>query len=193
MKRFGRFFFLLGILFSLFACTDSSPAEATQEVDQTAAPRSGGAGAYFDLREIGLGPNSFVALTNFTDVSASLGGLFLCQNSDCFELPDVTVAPESTVRIAAGDGSGLENVVATGATFGELRPSDGEIALFASPDTRDPAKILNYLQWGSTPHELTDVAVEAGLWLETGFAPTSPTAVRLYRVEDSGLWLFEEP
>jgi hypothetical protein len=34
--------------------------------------------------------------------------------------------------------------------------------------------------------------VDAGLWFDTSYAPTSQNATRLYRVEESGLWLFEE-
>ena len=57
----------------------------------------------------------------------------------------------------------------------------------------DPAEMLVYLQWGSTPHALTDLAVQAGLWLKTGYAPTTSNATRLYKVAESGLWLFDEP
>jgi hypothetical protein len=48
------------------------------------------------------------------------------------------------------------------------------------------------MQWGSTPHELTGLAIDAGLWLEGGYAPTSEKATRLFRVKETGLWLFEE-
>jgi len=53
--------------------------------------------------------------------------------------------------------------------------------------------MLVYLQWGSTPHALTDLAVQAGLWIKTGYAPTTSNATRLYKVAESGLWLFDEP
>lgn len=183
----------------LFAASCTSP-QAVEEV--TVAPSPSGAqpvklgpntGTFFAINEVGLGPNGFVALTNFTEVPVSLEGLFLCQGSDCFQLPAVVVEAGQTARIAVGDGAGLEGVVASGATLGELRPSDGEIALVASKSSDDPSQMYNYLQWGSTPHELTALALEAGLWVENGYAPSSDTATRLFKVPETGLWLFDEP
>jgi hypothetical protein len=149
------------------------------------------AGSFFEINEVGLGPDGFVALTNFTEVEVTLEGLYMCQGEDCFALPAEVVAGGETVRIAAGDGSGLENVIATRATFGELQSADGEIAVFASDDTSNAEALLIYLQWGSTPHTLTSLAVERGLWFETSYAPSGPDATRLFRVEESGLWLWE--
>jgi hypothetical protein len=97
----------------------------------------------------------------------------------------------SAVRIAVGDRTGLEPGVATGATIGELRPSDGEIALYASQMVNDPKAILAYLEWGTTPHDNTQTAIDAGLWIKGSFAPSSDHAKRLYRTE-GGLWLFDE-
>ena len=169
---------------------DTAGDEAISAPDQPATV-SGTTGSFFAINEISLGPNGFVALTNFTDVPVSLDGLYLCQGSDCFALPDEVVKGGETVLVAAGDGEELENVVATEATYGELRPADGEIAIFTSEETDDPQALLVYLQWGSTPHELTDLAVEKGLWFETSYAPSGENATRLYRVEESGLWLWE--
>ncbi len=163
---------------------EASAAEQASEVSATA-------GSFFAINEIGLSPEGFIALTNFTDVPVSLKSLYLCQGSDCFALPDAVVAAGETVRVATGDGEGLENLVATGATIGELHRPDGEIAIFTSPDTTDPDALLVYLQWGSTPHELTEMAVEKGLWFETSYAPSGENATRLWRVEESGLWLWE--
>jgi hypothetical protein len=53
--------------------------------------------------------------------------------------------------------------------------------------------MLIYFQWGSTPHELTQLAIEAGLWVEGGYGPSSENATRLFKVAETGLWLFEEP
>ncbi len=150
-------------------------------------------GSFFSINEVGLGPDGFVALTNFTDVPASLAGLYLCQGTDCFALPPETVDPDRTVRIAVGDGSGYDDVVATRASIGPLRPSDGEVALFASADVNNSAELALYLQWGSTPHVNTGKAIEAGLWLEGSYAPSSGTATRLFKVQETGLWLYEDP
>ena len=75
---------------------------------------------------------------------------------------------------------------------GELKPGDGEIALFEGQDVKQPQAMKIYFQWGSTPHALTQAAIDAGLWVEGGYGPSSNNATRLYKVKDSGLWLFEE-
>lgn len=197
MKRMG-FFFILGlVLLVATACQGgNSAAEAAlapSPPEAEPAKASSGTGTFFVIHEVGLGPNGFVALTNFTDVPTSLAGLYLCQGSECFELPEAVVDAGQTVRIAVGDGTGLERVVATRATLGELRPSDGEIALLASPELDDPQAMLLFFQWGSTPHDLTQTAIDAGLWLEGGYGPSSENATRLFKVAETGLWLFEEP
>lgn len=182
------------IIAVLIGCTPANPTETQAPdlpaPDVTATPRSG-SGTLFAISEVALGPNGYVALNNFTDQPANLGGLFLCQGSQCFELPSVEVAPGTVARVAVGNGSELEGVVVTGATIGELRSADGEIALYSSKKLDDPKAILAFLEWGSTPHENTQTAIDAGLWIKGAFAPTSANAIRLFHNE-GGLWLFEE-
>lgn len=146
----------------------------------------------FEIQEMGVGEKGWVALTNFTGQPGNLAGLYLCQGKACFALPDESVPAGETVRISNGSGASVDNVIAKNATFGELRSADGEIALTTTENPQQPEQILFYLQWGSTPHELTDLAIDAGLWLEGGYAPTSEIATRLFRVKETGLWLFEE-
>ena len=182
------------ITFVLIGCTPANPTE-TQAPEppapaMTVTPRSG-SGTLFAISEVGLGPNGYVTLNNFTDQPANLGGLFLCQGSQCFELPSAEVAPGRIGRVAIGSGTDLEDIVATGATIGELRSTDGEIALYASKKLGDPKAILAFLEWGSTPHTNTQTAIDAGLWIKGAFAPTSSNARRLFHNE-GGLWLFEE-
>jgi hypothetical protein len=193
---------LIFLLFSLSvaACGDSDktteatvPPEVASsgETTTTVQRQPLGSSSFFAINEIGLGPEGYVSLTNFTDIPVTLDGLYLCQSSECFQLPDVAVEGGQTVRVAAGDGNGVENVVATNATFGELNPSDGEMALFTSQTLDDPEAIIEYVQWGSTPHGHTALAVEAGIWPATGFGPSADYATRVFRRERDGLWLFE--
>lgn len=180
----------IALLLILTGCAGDQPEE-TQAANNSPIAQTSQSGSFFDIIEVGLGPQGYVTLNNFTDVPVSLGGLYLCQGSDCFALPDQVVEAGQTVRVAVGNGQGLENVVATNATLGELRPADGEIAIFASEDTDDPQMLLNYLEWGSTPHELTEMAISQGLWLEGSYAPSGPNGTRLYRLEESGWWVWE--
>lgn len=189
---------MLSLIFIFFLLSACQSEQNTVDVSNSVSPAGDGEksvttgdATLFSINEIGLGENGFVALTNYTDVPASLDGLYLCQGRDCFKLPDVVVDPETTVRIAVGNGTGLENVVATHATIGELRPFDGEVALFNSNDFDDPQEIAVYFQWGAPLHQLTQMAIDAGLWLEGGYGPSGENATRLYRDLDTGLWLWE--
>lgn len=211
MKHQKLFLILIIILVLLAACSSSgeesgngqvnapSSSESNQSADNTEmeyptntpgplAQRTQ-AGSFFEINEVGLGSDGYVALTNFTGVEVTLEGLFLCREKECFALPAYVVKGGETVLVASGDGEGLENVIAT--QFGELRPADGELALFSSENIDDPDALLLYLQWGSTPHALTSLAIERGLWFETSYAPSGPNATRLFRNEESGLWLWE--
>jgi hypothetical protein len=193
------------VIFLLFSLMLAACGGSDKTSEATAPPKTASSGetttkvqrqplgssSFFAINEVGLGPEGYVSLTNFTDVPVTLDGLYLCQSSECFQLPDVAVEGGDTVRVAAGDGAGVDNVVATNATFGELNPSDGEIALFTSQNLDDPEAIIEYVQWGSTPHGHTAVAVEAGIWPATGFGPSADYATRVFRRERDGLWLFE--
>lgn len=196
--KYALIYIILGFCLLITpSCTRSTPTEYVTNVPgiSTTGPakESFGSGAFFTINEVGLSANGFVALTNFTDQPANLAGLYLCQGFKCFELPVVTVAAGETVRIAVGDGAGLEDVVASHATLGELRPSDGEIALLSSQNPKDPKAMFAYFQWGSTPHDLTQIAIDNGLWLQGGYGPSSDNATRIFRDPETGLWLFDEP
>ncbi len=176
------------------ACsTTVSPSLSASPAAQTAAPvgssDASDVSRFFAIEEVGLGSDGYVTLRNYTEATASLDTLFLCQAETCVDLPDVVVGPGEIARIALGDGTGLEDVAMTGADL-VLTPADGEVAIFHSRDVTDVSEIRAYLQWGSTPHELTALAVEAGLWIATGYAPTAAHATRLWKTE-ANLWVWD--
>ena len=186
---------IVAALFVVTACTTtvSSSSPTSTPANQTAAPLGSSDGSdvtrYFAIEEIGLGPDGYVTLINYTEAAASLDAGFLCQAEGCVDLPDAVVGPGDVARVAVGDGTGLEKVVMTGADLA-LTPADGEVGLYHSKDVTDESQIRAYLQWGSTPHELTPVAIKAGLWTETGYAPSAPHATRLWKTE-ANLWVWD--
>jgi hypothetical protein len=115
--------------------------------------------------------------------------LFLCQEGGCADLPDVIVEGGSAARIGVGDGAGIENVVMANADL-ELAPANGEVALLSTSEV-DARFMWAYLEWGSTPHALTPTAVEAALWINGSYAPSSANATRLWQRE-GGWWVFDE-
>jgi hypothetical protein len=53
--------------------------------------------------------------------------------------------------------------------------------------------VLVYFQWRSTSLDLTHIAIDAGLWVEGRYGPSSQNATRLFKVKETGLWLLDEP
>lgn len=147
---------------------------------------------YLDIDRVGVGEDAWVSLGNFTDVPVQIGGLHLCQGSNCEELPERIVEPGENVYVVVSGDPALDGLaMIDDAGLGELRPSDGELSLFSRPDFDDPSALVLFLEWGSTPHEHTDLALEAGLWVEGAFAPSTDRATELFR-QETGLWLFRE-
>jgi hypothetical protein len=189
--RAYRFVALVAVIAAtllLAACGSSaSPSQSS--------PGSGGvandAARYFAIVEIGLGANGYVALENYTDQPAQLEGLRLCQARHCVTLTAADVEPGNIVRISVGDGSGVEGVVIRDADL-QLEPSNGEVALMSAGSDFTPEVMRTYLEWGSTPHGLTSIAIEAGLWHEGSYAPTAENATRLFKT-DANLWVFDAP
>lgn len=167
--------------------TETETAAASTEAS-TSEPDGGAAQAVFSIDDVGLGSDGWVTLLNFTDQPQSLLGHTLCQGDDCVDLPDTTIEPGARARVALGDGAGLSGVVVTGAALGGLEASDGEIAMYIDEGGGD--QLVNYMEWGSTPHARSDDAVAAGLWVEGAYAPTDANATRLYR-QPGGLWVFD--
>lgn len=198
MKSIRSMAFTTVLILVLAACSSSDDAESTTSVDgsNTIAGSSDvqrqpeNSSSFFSIEEVLLGSNGYVALNNFTGVPVTLDGLYLCQGGDCFSLPDEIIQPGGTMYVAVGSAPEVDGPVITDATIGDLAPSDGELALYVT-DPTDSERIIMYLEWGSTPHERTDAAIAAGIWLEGSHAPSGDNAVRLYRNPDSGLWLWD--
>jgi hypothetical protein len=184
---------LVSALLVAVACNATVSPSPSPGASQPGSPApssdAGDVARYFSIDEVGLGPDGYVTLLNYTEVAASLDRVFLCQDDHCVDLPDVVVDAGHEARIAVGSGEGLEDVAMTNADL-DLPPADGEVAVFSSETLTDAGAMRAYLQWGSTPHTLTGVAVEAGLWIATAYAPTGPNATRLWKT-DANLWVWD--
>jgi hypothetical protein len=140
--------------------------------------------------EVGFAPD-FVTLENFSDNTTQLTGRWLCDPPACFQLPELDVEAGATVRIALGSDDGAEEAIISDTGLGPLARGDGELGLYASSDTGDPAAVQDYVEWGTTPHEGTTGAVAAGLWREGSYAPSGDAAIRIFVDPGTGLWLWE--
>ena len=187
------------------ACSDSdeegdSPsqdsAESTTTRESSSSTPDGvqrqpeGQASFFSIDEVIFGPDAHVVVRNITDIDVSIDRLHVCQGEECSAIPDEVVPADGVVILAIGSAPPREGVALEKVNLGALNPSDGEVAIYVS-DPDDPTRIVNYLEWGSTPHPRAADAIERGIWLEGTYAPSGDDAVRLYRNPDSGLWLWE--
>lgn len=123
-----------------------------------------------------------IVITNVGDVTGNLAGHFLCQRPAYFAIPDVEVPPGQFVAISTGgtvfqpppDAITIDQV----ATIGTLRPGDGEVGLYDSGNFGASTDILSYVEWGSSGHGRSSVAVKAGIWSD-GFVQTADDSVSI--------------
>lgn len=157
------------------ATTTSAAVEAT-----TSTPSP--SGAHFVLTSVSLGEGGMIVITNVGDVTGNLTGHFLCQRPAYFAIPDVEVPPGQFVAISTGgtvfqpppDAITIDQV----ATIGTLRPDDGEVGLYDSGNFGASTDILSYVEWGSSGHGRSSVAVKAGIWSD-GFVQTADDSVSI--------------
>ncbi len=108
------------------------------------------------------GANSTVTISNVGSDSVDLGGLWVCNVPNYWQLPEQTLAPGASITVNAGSGSDTASQLFAGGSIGALG-SPGEIALYSSPDFEDPGSILAYVGWNGGSDRKT-VAQAAGIW-----------------------------
>lgn len=185
MKRFV----LLGALALVAAaCGGSDDPTTTTAADQTttAAPEettttsASEGGAAFAVTEVVFGDQGYVAITNIGDVAGNLEGLQLCQRPTYFGIPSQELAPGETLYVTATTVVGLDvdgPVIDAGGRFGSLNASSGEIGLYLNRAFGSSDSIVSYVEWGSTGHPRSGVAVGAGIWGDGDFVDAGGAAL----------------
>lgn len=161
--------------------TTAAPATTTTESAETTttiAPPTGP--AEFAIMEVFFGANAYLTIANIGLGSGKLGGFWLCQRPSYYEIPPVRLEPGEVVAIALGgdvpDQIGIAAVFDAGRELGRVVRRDGEVGLYKAPAFGDKDAIVDYVEWGSSGHGRSAVAVAAGIWVEDGFVPVPPEA-----------------
>ena len=165
------------------AAPASTAAPTTPAPPPTDAPAPG---AVFAVTFVTMGPaGQDLVITNIGDATGSLAGLVLCQFPTYADLPAVELAPGEFVGVNLG---GTVFLPPPGAkdTFdvniGRIKPGDGEIALYVGRDFGNPDTIADYVEWGSSGHTRSSVAVGAGIWSSGDFVATTTESTFLFAV-----------
>lgn len=160
--------------------TEITEAVSTTVASTTTLPETA-AGARFVLTSVTFGDARMVVITNIGDETGSLEGHFLCQRPSYFALEPVAVPAGQSYAISTGGSVFLPppGTIAAEepALIGGVDPEDGEIGLYSSGGFADPGAILSYVEWGSTGHGRSSVAVGAGIW--DGFVATTSATTAL--------------
>lgn len=151
---------------STAAPTTTAAPETTTTTSTTALPPTAGALA---LTRIVFEPSSYVVVTNVGGEPIELGEHWLCVFPAYQQLPAQTVGPGESVAIGLDEATppDLVDFVAVfelGPVVGTPQRADGELGLYGAADFGSAAAIVDYVEWGSTGHERSSVAVEAAIW-----------------------------
>ncbi len=148
---------------------DETTTTATAETTTTAAA---GEGAVFAVTEVVFGDQGYVAITNIGSETGNLERWQLCQRPSYFGMPSQELAPGETVYVTTTTVVGLDvdgPVIDAGGRFGSLSASGGEIGLYRDSNFGSTSSIVSYVEWGSSGHARSGVAVGAGIWVDGDF------------------------
>ncbi len=137
------------------ATTTIPEATTTSEATtSTSEAPVGQPSATLAISEIGFGSAGYVEITNISDGTASLEGLWLCQQPSYHALSG-TLEPGESVRFDAADSR-----------YGTLNADRGAMGLYTSSDFGSSDAIIGYVAWGPSGHGRLGVAITAEVWTE---------------------------
>jgi len=97
--------------------------------------------------------NDTVEITNSGDTEIDINGLVLCNFPAYAPIEGADpIAPGASITVDAG---------AHGVA---LADDQGEFGLYTESSFEDPNAIISYVEWGTSGHQRSSVAVEAGIW-----------------------------
>ena len=139
---------------NLEGCFSLSNAIEVNRVD------CGSTGAIIVINEIN--DNDEVEITNIGDASLDISEYWLCNFPSYTQFGDL--------EIICGDDMILEpgEFVTVNAGF-NVSSDDGEMGLYITNSFGSSDAILDYVEWGSTGHTRSSVAVAAGIWTSGDF------------------------
>ena len=93
---------------------------------------------------------------------------------------DIELAPGEFDAVSLGGGVFLPPPGAKETTTANIKADDGEIGLYSNPDFGNSDAIVDYVEWGSSGHGRSSVAVGAGIWKADDFVATTGDTVFLF-------------
>lgn len=108
-------------------------------------------------------PGATIEIKNLGTESVDISSYWLCNFPNYSQLSDLNVSCGS-LTLASGATVAIDD-------FDSFSESDGEIGIYTTDTFSSSNAMIDYVEWGSTGHERSSVAVDAGLWTTGDFAP----------------------
>lgn len=120
--------------------------------------------AEFVIGSVVFGESGTIEIGNLGPDAGDLTGFWIAIHPFYLEIPSTIVAPGKAIIVSTADDADPELVIPAAGLLPTLKSGSGEIGLYSSGDFGDPDAIVDYVEWGSTGHVRSSVAIEAGLW-----------------------------
>lgn len=127
--------------------------------------------ARFVIGSVVFGESATIEIGNLGPDAGDLTGFWIAVHPFYLEIPSMIIAPGKAIIVSIAEEADPELVIPAAGLLPVLKSGSGEIGLYSSGGFGDPDAIVDYVEWGSTGHVRSGVAIEAGLW------PTEQTIV----------------
>lgn len=120
--------------------------------------------ARFVIGSVVFGEGGTIEVGNLGPDAGDLTGFWVAIHPYYLELPSTILAPGKALIISIAEDADPDLVIPAAGLLPTLMSASGEIGLYSSGDFGDPGAIVDYVEWGSTGHVRSNVAIAAGLW-----------------------------
>jgi len=147
------------------ACSGSGDDVATTTPDVTSSTMVTG-NARFVIGSVVFGESGTIEIGNLGPDAGDLTGFWVAIHPYYLEIPSTIIAPGKAIIVSIAEGADPELVIPAAGLLPALKNGSGEIGLYSSGGFGDPDAMVDYVEWGTTGHIRSNVAIEAGLWPE---------------------------
>lgn len=135
--------------------------------------------AKFVIGSVVFGEGGTIEVGNLGPDAGDLTGFWIAIHPYYLEIPSVVIAPGRAIIVSIAEDADPELVIPAAGLLPALKSGSGEIGLYSSGGFGDPDAIIDYVEWGSTGHTRSNVAIQAGLWTEDDAVVTDASATGL--------------
>ncbi len=122
--------------------------------------------ARFVIGSVVFGESATIEIGNRGPDAGDLTGFWIAIHPFYLEIPSTIIAPGKAIIVSIAEGADPDLVIPAAGLLPPLKSGSGEIGLYSSGGFGDPDAMVDYVEWGSTGHVRSSVAIAAGLWPE---------------------------